>query len=204
MKLVGSLTSPFVRKIRIQLQEKEIPFEFVPENVWAEDTRIAEHNPLGKVPCLILDGGQTVFDSTVISGTLEYMMPTVPLLPSDPRMRALVRTMESLGAGISEAAVAMMLERKFHEEGQVSQVWIDRQMDKIENSLNWLTHRIKTTPGFYLTEHFSLADISIGCGLFYLDLRFPNLGWRDQHPEVAEYCERLEHRPSFENTKPTV
>ena len=101
MKLVGSTTSPFVRKIRVQLQEKEIPYEFVIEKVWEQDTRIADYNPLGKVPCLILDGGQAVFDSLVISGTLEYMMPTVPLLPTNPNMRALVRTMESLGQGMS-------------------------------------------------------------------------------------------------------
>ncbi|GLR25160.1 MULTISPECIES: glutathione S-transferase C-terminal domain-containing protein [Limnobacter] len=202
MKLVGSTTSPFVRKIRVQLQEKEIPFEFVLENVWDEETRIADHNPLGKVPCLILDGGQTVFDSTVISGMLEYMMPTVPLLPTDPRLRALVRTMEALGTGISEAAVGTIVEKRFHTEGQISQAFIDRQVQKIHNALGWISHRIKTTPGFYLTEQFSLADISVGCSLFYLDLRMPEINWRELYPELKEYSERLACRPSFENTKP--
>lgn len=202
MKLVGSLTSPYVRKIRVQLQEKEIPFEFVLENVWEESSRIADHNPLSKVPCLILDGGQTVFDSLVISGTLEYMMPTIPLLPADPRMRALVRTMESLGQGICDAAIAKMLEKRFHEEDKVSQAWLDRQQSKIDHALAWLSQQIKTTPGFYLTEHFSLADISIGCALFYLDFRMPELTWRHHYPEIAEYAERIAHRPSFENTKP--
>lgn len=204
MKLVGSLTSPYVRKVRVQLQEKEIPFEFVLENVWDESSRIADYNPLNKVPCLILDGGQTVFDSLVISGTLEYMMPTIPLLPTDPRMRALVRTMESLGAGICDAAVAMMLEKRFHEEAQVSQTVLDRQAKKIDQSLAWLSQSIKTTPGFYLTEHFSLADISVGCALFYLDFRMPELNWREQYPEIGEYAERLAHRPSFESTKPEL
>lgn len=202
MKLVGSTTSPFVRKIRVQLQEKEIPFEFVLENVWDDETRIADHNPLGKVPCLILDGGQTVFDSTVISGMLEYMMPTVPLLPTDPRLRALVRTMEALGTGISEAAVGTIVEKRFHSEGQVSQAFIDRQIQKIHNALGWISHRIKTTPGFYLTEQFSLADISVGCSLFYLDLRMPEIDWRELYPELKEYSERLACRPSFESTKP--
>lgn len=202
MKLVGSLTSPFVRKIRVQLQEKEIPFEFVLENVWEETSRIADHNPLGKVPCLVLDGGQTVFDSTVISGTLEYMLPTIPLLPADPRQRALVRTMESLGAGICDAAVAILLEKRFHEGEALSQPWLDRQLGKIEHALAWLSQRIKTTPGFFLTEHFSLADVSVGCALFYLDFRMPELKWRELYPELNEYAERLAHRPSFENTKP--
>lgn len=202
MKLVGSLTSPYVRKIRVQLLEKEIPFEFVLENVWDEASRIADHNPLGKVPCLVLDGGQTVFDSTVISGTLEYMMPTIPLLPVDPRERALVRTMESLGAGLCDAAVAMLLEKKFHEGEKVSQAWIDRQQGKIENGLAWLSQRVKTTPSFFLTDHFSLADISVGCGLFYLDFRMPDFNWRELHPELGEYAERLACRPSFEGTIP--
>jgi glutathione S-transferase len=202
MKLVGSLTSPFVRKIRVQLQEKEIPYEFVLENVWDENTRITDHNPLGKVPCLILDGGQTVFDSLVISGMLEYMMPTVPLLPTNPNNRALVRTMESLGQGMSQAAVDIILEKKFHEGDKVSQVWIDRQTQKIHNGLAWVSHRIKTTPGFYLTEQFSLADITVGCALFYLDFRMPELKWRELYPELNEYSERIACRPSFEDTKP--
>lgn len=201
MKLIGSLTSPFVRKIRIQLQEKEIPYEFLIENVWEQSTTIAEHNPLGKVPCLILDGGQTVFDSLVISGTLEYMMPTVPLLPTNPNMRALVRTMESLGQGLAQAAVDILLEKRFHEGEGVSQAWVGRQTQKIHNSLAWLAHRIKTTPGAYLTEQFSLADIMVGCALFYLDFRMPELNWRAQYPELKDYSERLACRPSFEDTK---
>ncbi|HEX4855605.1 MAG TPA: glutathione S-transferase C-terminal domain-containing protein [Limnobacter sp.] len=202
MKLVGSLTSPFVRKIRIQLQEKEIPYEFVLENVWDENTRIADHNPLGKVPCLILDGGQVVFDSLVISGTLEYMMPTVPLLPTNPNMRAQVRTMESLGQGMCQAAVDILLEKKFHEGDKVSQAWIDRQTLKIHNSLAWVAQRLKNTPGAYLSEQFSLADITVGCALFYLDFRMPELDWREMYPELRNYAEQLACRPTFEDTKP--
>jgi glutathione S-transferase len=196
------MTSPFVRKIRVQLQEKEIPYEFVLENVWDENTRIGEYNPLGKVPCLILDGGQAVYDSLVISGTLEYMMPTVPLLPTNPNLRALVRTMESLGQGIGQAAVDIFVEKKFHENEKISQAYIDRQIQKIHNGLAWVALRIKNTPGYYLTEQFSLADITLGCALFYLDLRMPELKWRELYPELIEYSERLACRPSFEDTKP--
>lgn len=202
MKLVGSMTSPFVRKIRVQLQEKEIPYEFVTEDVWKADSNIAQHNPLGKVPCLILDGGQTVFDSLVISGTLEYMMPTVPLLPTNPNQRAEVRTMESLGQGMCQAAVDILIEKRFHEGDKASQAWIDRQERKIHNGLAWVVNRIKNTPGSYLTEQFSLADITVGCALFYLDFRMPELKWREQYPELVEYAERIGCRPSFENTKP--
>jgi glutathione S-transferase len=202
MKLIGSITSPFVRKIRVQLREKEIPFEFILENVWQPETTIAQHNPLGKVPCLILDGGQEIFDSTVISGSLEYMMPTVPLVPTGSRERAMVRTMEAVGAGISEAAVAVFLEHKFHNEQQVSHAWIDRQIQKIHNGLKWVADRVENHPGAYLTEQFTLADISVGCGLFYLDLRMSEINWREQYPQLKDYAERLACRPSFEQTKP--
>jgi glutathione S-transferase len=204
MKLIGSLTSPFVRKIRVQLLEKEIPFQFVPENVWEEGTKIMDHNPLGKIPCLILDSGQAVFDSTVISGTLEYMMPTNPLLPTDPHKRALVRTMESLGSGMNDAAVAILLEHKFHEGEAVSKDWLNRQYSKIHHSLEWLDIRLKTTPGAFLLEQFSLADISVGCALMYLDFRRPELQWRKDLPALAEYADRLADRPSFEGTRPPV
>lgn len=204
MKLIGSLTSPFVRKIRVQLLEKEIPFQFVPENVWEEGTKIMDHNPLGKVPCLILDNGQAVFDSTVISGTLEYMMPTNPLLPTDPHKRALVRTMESLGSGMNDACVAILLENKFHEGEKVSKEWLNRQYSKIHHSLEWLNQRVTTTPGAFLLDQFSLADISVGCALLYLDFRRPEVQWRKDLPALAEYADRLAARPSFEGTRPPV
>lgn len=202
MKLVGSITSPYVRKIRVQLLEKEIPFEFVLEDVWSPDTTIAKHNPLGKVPCLILDGGQVLFDSTIISGQMEYMMPTIPLLPTNPAKRALVRTLEVLGQGISDAAVAILLEKRFHEGEALSQAWLERQMQKIHNGLAYVADRVENTPGGYLTEQFSLADISVGCALFYLDFRMPGLEWRKLHPALVDYSERLACRPSFEATKP--
>ncbi|MCQ8895168.1 glutathione S-transferase N-terminal domain-containing protein [Limnobacter humi] len=204
MKLVGSLTSPFVRKIRVQLLEKEIPFEFVLEDVWSPDTKITEHNPLGKVPALILNGGQVLFDSTVISGQVEYLMPTIPLLPTKPEMRAKVRTLEVCGQGISEAAVAILLEKRFHPAEHVSTAWVDRQTQKIHNGLAYFAHHVEHMPGHYLTDQFSIADIAAGCALFYLDFRMPELDWRKQYPALVDYAERMACRPSFEATRPVV
>lgn len=202
MKLLGTITSPYVRKIRIQLLEKQIPFEFVFEDVWKSDASIKQYNPLGKVPCLLLDGGQVLFDSLVISGQMEYMMPTIPLLPTSPTKRAEVRTLEVLGQGMSEAAVAILLEKRFHPSQAVSQEWIDRQMEKIHSGLAYVENRVVNTPGGYLTEQFSLADISVGCALFYIQFRMPELDWRAAHPGLVDYAERLACRPSFEATKP--
>lgn len=204
MKLIGSLTSPFVRKIRVQLLEKQIPFEFVLEDVWQPDSTITQHNPLGKVPCLILDGGQVLFDSLVISGQMEYMMPTIPLLPTNPAKRAEVRTLEVLGQGMSEAAAAIVFEHRFHQPEAVSQAWVDRQMSKIHNALAYIENKVVNTPGGYLTEQFSLADISVGCALFYIRFRMPELEWHRQHPGLIDYAERLACRPSFEATRPVA
>lgn len=204
MKLIGSKTSPFVRKIRVQLLEKDIPFEFVLEDVWNAQTRIADNNPLSKVPCLILEGGQSVFDSAVISEMLELVESRFPLLPTEPRLRALIRTMEALGDGIADAAVAVLLENRFHDSAQVSAAWIERQTTKVHQALAWVSHRLQTTPGDYLAGPFSLADVSVGCGLFYLDLRMPELLWREQYAELAAYAERLGSRPSFVATQPSV
>ncbi|MFN4328999.1 MAG: glutathione S-transferase C-terminal domain-containing protein [Limnobacter sp.] len=202
MKLIGSLTSPYVRKIRVQLLEKEIPFEFVLEDVWQPDTTITQFNPLGKVPCLVLDGGQVLFDSTVISGQMEYLMPTIPLLPSNPNARARVRTLEVCGQGISDAAVAILLENRFHEPAHVSQAWVVRQTQKIHHGLAYFQHHVANMPGNFLTEQFSLADVAAGCALFYLDFRMPDLDWRKEYPALKDYAERLAVRPSFEATRP--
>ena len=70
MKLIGSLTSPYVRKVRVVMAEKKLDYEFVLENVWAENTQIQVHNPLGKVPCLLMDDNGSLFDSRVI---VEYL-----------------------------------------------------------------------------------------------------------------------------------
>ena len=204
MKLIGSPTSPYVRKVCIVMAEKKLDYQMVVEDVWSANTTIHASNPLGKVPCLILDGGQAVFDSTVISGTLEYMMPTNPLLPTDPHQRALVRTMESLGSGMNDASVAILLEHKFHEGDKVSKDWLNRQYSKIHHSLEWLNHRVSTTPGTFLADQFSLADISIGCALMYIDFRRPEIQWRKDLPALSEYADRLADRPSFEGTRPPV
>ena len=110
MKLIGSLTSPFVRKVRVVMAEKKLDYQFVDDNVWAADTAIGESNPLGKVPCLVMEGAEAMFDSRVIVEYLDTLSPVGKLSPTLGRERAEVKTWEALADGLMEAAVLARLE----------------------------------------------------------------------------------------------
>ena len=149
MKLIGSLSSPYVRKVRIVMAEKKLDYNYVTENVWASDTKISQSNPLGKVPCLIMEGAEALFDSRVIVEYLDTLSPVGKLIPTLGRERAEVKTWEALADGVLDAAVMARLEATWDGRGKTQrcQVWIDRQLDKVQASLkamgkDWVTSPI--------------------------------------------------------------
>ena len=202
MKLIGALTSPYVRKVRIVMAEKKLDYQFELEDVWTSDA-ILKSNPLGKVPCLVMEGGEAVFDSRVIVEYLDTRSPVSRLIPESSRGRTEVRTWESLADGILDAAVLARLEKTWsgRAEGERSQAWIDRQMRKIEASLAAISTGLADKP--YCTGiHLSLADIAVGCALGYLGYRFPEIEWRADHKNLARLADKLEARQSFIDTRP--
>ena len=203
MKLIGSITSPYVRKVRIVMLEKMLDYQFVEENVWAADTTIPDANPLGKVPCLVMEGGEAVFDSRVIVEYLDTLSPVGKLIPAQGRERAEVKTWEALADGVLDAAILARLEASWagRAEGQRSQAWIDRQTGKIHTSLKAMSVGLGDKP-FCSGVHFSLSDIAVGCALSYLDFRFAQIDWRLQHPNLARLQEKLTQRSSFIDTQP--
>ena len=203
MKLIGSTTSPYVRKVRIVMAEKKLDYQFLLDNVWSADTRIAASNPLGKVPCLVMEGGEAVFDSRVIVEYLDTLSPVGKLIPSTGRERAEVKTWEALADGLLDAAILVRLENTFEgrTEGQRSQAWIDRQMDKVHASLKAIAQGLGDKP-FCSGIHLSLSDIAVGCALGWLEFRFPEIGWRAEHPNLARLMDKLAQRPSFADTAP--
>jgi glutathione S-transferase len=203
MKLIGSTTSPYVRKVRIVLAEKKLDYQFVLENVWAADTTMPDSNPLGKVPCLVMEGGEAVFDSRVIVEYLDTLSPVGKLIPMQGRERAEVKTWEALADGLLDAAILARLEATWdgRTEGQRSQVWIDRQMGKIDAVLTAMSTGLGDKP-FCSGVHFSLSDVATGCALGYLDLRFGTIDWRGRHPNLARLQEKLVQRSSFIETNP--
>ena len=204
MKLIGSTTSPYVRKARIVMAEKKLDYQFVLENVWAADSRIAASNPLGKVPCLIMEGGEAVFDSRVIVEYLDTLSPVGKLIPSTGRERAEVKTWEALADGLLDAAILVRLENTFEgrSPAQRSQAWIDRQMDKVHASLKAMAQGLGDKP-YCSGIHLSLSDISVGCALGWIEFRFPEIAWRTDHPNLAKLMDKLAQRPSFADTQPT-
>jgi len=202
MKLIGSLTSPYVRKVRVVMAEKKLDYQLELEDVWASD-HILESNPLGKVPCLVMEGGEAVFDSRVIVEYVDTLSPVGRLIPERGRERAEVRTWEALGDGLLDAAITARLEQTWaaRTEGQRSAAWVDRQMRKIEAALAAMSKGLGEKP-FCSGIHFSLSDIAVGCALGYLDLRFPRIDWRSDYANLARLYEKLVQRQSFIDTAP--
>jgi glutathione S-transferase len=204
MKLIGSLTSPFVRKVRIAMAEKRLDYELVLEDVWS-NKNILQFNPLGKVPCLVMDGAEAVFDSRVIVEYLDTLSPVCRLIPERGRERIEVRTWEALADGLLDAAILARLEKTWHERSaaQRSQAWIERQIEKIDATLLALSEGLADKP-FCTGVHFTLADLATGCALGYLEFRFPEIDWKDRYPNLAALSAKLLQRPSFIETLPPV
>jgi glutathione S-transferase len=197
MKLIGAITSPYVRKVRIVMAEKKLDYQFVTEDVWAADTTISTANPLGKIPCLIMEGGEALFDSRVIVEYVDTLSPVGKLIPDRGRERAEVKTWEALADGLLDAAILARLEATWpgRKEGERSQA------KKIYDSLGAMD-RALAERSHCTGIHLSLADIAVGSALGYLDFRFPAIDWRGQHPNLGALYERLAQRQSFKDTVP--
>jgi len=203
MKLIGSLTSPYVRKVRIVMAEKKLDYRLELEDVWSADTRIMASNPLGKVPCLVMEGGEAVFDSRVIVEYVDTLSPVSRLIPASGRERAEVRTWEALADGLLDAAIAARLERTWpgRTDAQRSTAWVDRHLAKIHAALKAMSLGLGEK-AWCSGIHFSLADIAVGVAVGYLDFRFPQIDWRDPYPNLARLHEKLAQRQSFIDTAP--
>ncbi len=200
MKLIGSFTSPYVRKVRIMLAEKGINYEFTNDPPFGPDTKVAQINPLGKVPALILEDGFILFDSRLI---VEYLddhgaANSIRLIPASGAERLRVKRWEVLADGIIDACVAIYLERK-RPESQQSQEWIARQQKKIHQGLQAASADLGNQ-AWCEGAAMTLADIALGCTLGYLDIRFPEIKWRDTYPNLAQLANKLAERESFKTT----
>jgi glutathione S-transferase len=202
MKLIGALTSPYVRKVRVVMAEKKLDFQLVLEDVWGSDA-ILKSNPLGKVPCLVMEGGEAVFDSRVIVEYLDTLSPVGKLIPPMGRERIEVRTWEALADGVIDASILARLEATWagRSAEQRSQAWIDRQLSRVQGGLKAMSQGLGER-SFATGNSFTLADVAVGCALGYLDFRFPQIDWRADYANLAKLQEKLSARPSFVDTAP--
>lgn len=201
MKLIGSLTSPFVRKVRIVAMEKHIDLEFAVDIPWTPDTKVPDANPLGKVPVLLMDDGSTLFDSRVIVEYLDTVTPVSRLIPEGNRQRISVKRWEALADGIVDAAALIFLERTKRAPEHQSQDWVVRQEQKMFRGLEAMSEELGEKK-FCTGETMNLADIAVGCALSYLDFRFPEINWREAHPNLAKLAEKLFAMEPFVATIP--
>lgn len=200
MKLIGSLTSPYVRKARIVLAEKKIEYEFELDSPWTAETKVPNFNPLGKIPVLVLDDSTVLFDSRVIVEYIDNAAPNSKLTPTSNRDRAEVKRWGAVADGICDAAALVFLEKKRPKEQQSGE-WIARQEGKIIQGIEYIAEQLGEN-AWCTGNHFSLADIGVGCALGYLALRFPEIDWNEKHPNLARLYAKLMQRPSFADTVP--
>ena len=200
MKLIGSNTSPYVRKVRAVLAEKKMDYEFVIDSPWLPESGVPNHNPLGKIPVLLLDDETPLFDSRVIVEYIDSVTPNNKLFPSPSRERIEVKRWEALADGICDAAATAFLEAKRPKKEQ-SADWIARQRDKVVRSLEFMSEQL-AEKAFCTGTHFSLADIAIATALGYLEFRFADINWKETYPNLDKLYAKLMLRPSLADTVP--
>ena len=199
MKLFGTPGSPFARKVRIVLEEKRIPYEYIVERPSALGSRVPQFNPLGKIPTLVLDDGRALYDSPVIVEYLDSLGTGPRLIPEKFDERIEVKRWEALGDGIAEATVAINHDRREPKEKQHAPDWHERQRLKIDRGLAVMEKDLGKE-AFCFGGRFTLADIATGYALGYLDFALPEIAWRESHPALARLAERLAARKSFSGT----
>ena len=204
MKLIGSHTSPFVRKIRVQLAEKALPYDFVEDVPWNADSCTPQYNPLGKVPVLIDDQGRFWHDSPVIAEFIETLPASPALMPAAAEAAVCVRQIEALADGITEAGVTIFLERR-RPESQQSPEWMARQSDKIVRGLAELDSLLgERSEGsdWLFGETMTLADLAVGVCLAWLRFRLPETTNPAMTARLETWLAGLEARDSFRETQP--
>lgn len=201
MKLYHSPASPFVRKVMVVLHEtgQLDAVDLVPAagTPLAPGTMPVDDNPLGKLPTLITDDGQALYDSRVINRYLDRRAQTAGLYGAGPGLWRTL-TLEALADGIMDAAILMVYEKRCRPEEAWQQDWIEAQWSKVARALDelertWIDH---------LEAGLDIGGIGVGCALGYLDFRHPDRDWRSAHPKLAAWFEAVSRRPSFRGTVP--
>lgn len=201
MKLLASPPSPYTRKVRIVLAEKRIECDLELVDVQPVENAVNRHNPLGKVPTLVLDDGTPLYDSRVIVEFLDNVSPFSRLIPDDNRDRVQVRRWEALADGVLDAGLLVRYESQ-RDKREQSPAWREKQLARMHRGLAQMAADLDGRPWCH-GERYSLADIALGCCLGWLDFRRPGeLDWLAQYPGLARHYAKLLERPAFADTAP--
>jgi glutathione S-transferase len=203
MKLLASPASPYVRKVRIVLAEKKIECEIELVDVQPVDNPVNQHNPLGKIPTLVLDDGTALYDSRVIAEFLDNVSPISRLVPGDIRERVQVRRWEALADGVVEAAMLVRYEA-MRERREQSKPWLDKQLARAQRGMALMAAELNGRAWCH-GDRYSLADIALGCCVGWLGFRRPgDIDWQADYPALARHYQKLLERPAFAETVPQL
>jgi glutathione S-transferase len=203
MKLLASLASPYTRKVRIVLTEKKIECEMELVDVNPVDNPVNQHNPLGKIPVLVLDDGTAIYDSRVIVEFLDGKSPISRLIPEDLRDRIAVRRWEALADGVLDAGLLVRYE-SMRDKKEQSKAWSAKQLARMKRGMEQMSAELAERQWCH-GERYSLADIAFGCCLGWLGFRKPgDVDWHKDYPVLARHYEKLMARPAFADTVPQV
>jgi len=200
MKLIIATPSPYARKIRVIMREKKIKFEEIIDVPWNADTLTLGLNPLGKIPILVREGQDPLFDSKVIAEYLDNFKPNPLFYPTNLEENTYAKLLETVADGICDSIVLIFLENS-RKETLRSKTWVKRQEKKICEGVKYLANNLQEKK-YFVGNFFSIADISVFTCLEYLDLRFPKFKWRDKYPNLVSYWEIHQNRQTFLETKP--
>ena len=200
MKIIIANPSPYARKARVALHEKEIVFEEIIDVPWNTNTLTKGINPLGKIPILLNGNHEPLFDSKVIIQYLDNYKPQPLLYPKNPKDNISVRLVETVADGVCDAIVLIFLENS-RKETLKSKDWIQRQEKKIFEGVKYLSNYLEGE-NYFVGNHFNIADICGFSCLEYIDLRFPKFKWRNEYQNLEKYWIYHKNRQSFQETKP--
>jgi glutathione S-transferase len=201
MKLLASPLSPYTRKVRVVLAEKRIDCELEMVDVAPVDNPVNRHNPLGKIPTLVLDDGTALYDSRVIVEFLDNVSPFSRLIPDDKRDRMQVRRWEALADGVLDAGLLVRYE-SLRDANEQSPAWVGKQLARMHRGMAQMAAELNGR-GWCHGDRYSLADIALGCCLGWLDFRKPGgLDWHAEYAGLARHYRRLLERPSFADSAP--
>ena len=202
MTLFHNPASPFVRKVRVLLietgQQDRVALQGCMPTPVNPDAEVVQGNPVGKIPALRLADGTVLHDSRVILDYLDHQHVGNRLIPRDGSARWRRLTLASMADGIMDAAVLVRYETTLRPVEKHWTPWLDEQRNKIRRALAELEQDAIAE----LTSHFDIAAISVACAFGYLDLRFPDLGWREANPQLANWFFEVSQRPSMIATMP--
>ena len=202
MKLIIATPSPYARKVRVIMREKNINFEEIIDVPWNTDTLTLGINPLGKIPILLRDGHEPLFDSKVIVQFLDKYKQKPLFYPKDPDENISARLVETVVEGICDSIVLLFLENSRNETLR-SKTWIKRQEKKIIEGVKYLSNNLQEKK-YFVGNFFNIADVSVFTCLEYLDLRFSKFKWRDRYQNLVSYWLIHKNRQSFIETKPVA